>query len=168
MVKIRAEFPYDEYYLYKVFHHNEQRYYAVLVSIYNSNIRTTISYARYLMSVKEKRILSSNEEVDHIDDNKLNDDINNLQILSPEENRLKESKQYIRHKVILKCPNCEKIFIKSRNQTHLIKGGKYTACSRECAGKFQHFANSDINKYNKGIKENILKEVIFKSDLLSG
>lgn len=42
-----------------------------------------ISYSRYLMCVKEGRILSKNEEVDHIDNNKTNDDPSNLQIITP-------------------------------------------------------------------------------------
>lgn len=58
-----------------------------MVCLFNSPTdRTTIAYARYLMSVKLGRILNDDETVDHIDNNKLNDDINNLQILSREDN----------------------------------------------------------------------------------
>ena len=59
MTKI-AEYPYNDYKIYKVFHNKEKRNYAILVPLDNSNKkRTTISYARYLMSVKEGRILNS-------------------------------------------------------------------------------------------------------------
>lgn len=54
--------------------------------------RTTISYARYLMSVKLGRLLTDHEHVDHIDNDKTNDLIDNLQILTPEENRDKYTK----------------------------------------------------------------------------
>ena len=60
------------------------------VVLFNSQIdRSTVSYARYLMSVKLGRFLTDQEEVDHIDNNKTNDDPNNLQILTPEQNREK-------------------------------------------------------------------------------
>lgn len=57
--------------------------------------RTTISYARYLMCVKLGYILSSEYEVDHIDDDKTNDSIGNLQVLTKKENlqKFKESQK---------------------------------------------------------------------------
>lgn len=61
-----------------------------MVCLFNSKKeRTTISYARYLMSVKLNRFLDRNEEVDHIDNDKTNDSIENLQILSSKENKEK-------------------------------------------------------------------------------
>lgn len=48
--------------------------------------RTTISLARYKMSVKLGRLLADDEQVDHIDNDKTNDSIDNLQLLSPAEN----------------------------------------------------------------------------------
>lgn len=60
------------------------------VILFNSDKdRSTTSYARYLMSVKLKRFLTSDEQVDHIDNDKTNDDINNLQVLSVKENQQK-------------------------------------------------------------------------------
>ena len=52
-------------------------------------IRKTTAYARYLMSVKLGRYLTADEEVDHIDEHKTNDTIDNLQILSGTANKLK-------------------------------------------------------------------------------
>lgn len=61
-----------------------------IVCLFNSNKdRTTIAYARYLMSVKLGRLLEATEEVDHIDNDKSNDSIENLQLLSGAENRQK-------------------------------------------------------------------------------
>ena len=63
------------------------------VILYNSNNdRSTVSYARYLMSVYLGRFLDKDEEVDHIDNDKTNDSFNNLQILSKIENIRKSSK----------------------------------------------------------------------------
>ena len=51
--------------------------------------RSTISLAKYRMSVKLGRMLLDDEQVDHIDNDKTNDSIENLQLLSPEDNRQK-------------------------------------------------------------------------------
>lgn len=48
--------------------------------------RTTIAYARYLMSVKLGRYLAKEETVDHIDNDKTNDSTDNLQLLSSLQN----------------------------------------------------------------------------------
>lgn len=164
MKRIIADYPYNEYYLYIVFHKKEGRRYANLIPIDKTSElkRTTISYARYLMSVKEKRILNKDEHIDHKDDNKLNDDINNLQILSLKENNIKKSKQIGRKMVILKCPYCNNVFEKEKRKTHLIKGGIYTGCSRKCSTTFgsllQHHSN-DIKLLN-ALKNNVIKEYI--------
>lgn len=66
------------------------------VILFNTQFdRSTVSYARYLMAVKLGRFLTDQEEVDHIDDNRTNDDINNLQILTPKQNREKREKHYL-------------------------------------------------------------------------
>lgn len=61
----------------------------------NKEDRTTISYARYLMCVKLGYILSSDYEVDHKDNDKTNDDVNNLQVLTWQENKEKEELRYL-------------------------------------------------------------------------
>ena len=60
-----------------------------LILFNNSKNRSSTQYARYLLSVKLGRYLANTETVDHIDGNKQNDDINNLQILSHKENTCK-------------------------------------------------------------------------------
>lgn len=164
MKRVQAQYPYDNYYLYIVFHKKEGRRYANLIPISKSLglKRITISYARYLMSVHEKRILNSDEHVDHKDNNKLHDDISNLQILTLKENNTKEAKRRGRKIVVLKCPYCNTIFERPKRQTHLQKGGKYTGCSRKCSTTFgallQHNPN-DIKLLN-AIHNNIIKEYI--------
>ena len=164
MKRIIAEYPYNEYYLYIVFHKKEGRRYANLIPIDKASglKRKTISYARYLMSVKEKRILNKNEHVDHRDNNKMHDDINNLQILSLKENNVKEIKRKGIKMVVLKCPYCSNVFEKPKRQTHLQKGGTYTGCSRKCSTTFgallQH--NSHDIKLLKALQDNVIKEYI--------
>lgn len=92
-----------------------------------------MTYARYLMCLKEGRWLEEHEHVDHVDDNKHNDVIENLQILTLAENNKKSAKG--RAMVTLICPGCSEPFVRERRQTHLVKGGNPTSCSRSCAAK---------------------------------
>lgn len=129
--------PYADYKVYGPYIHAGQgRYYVYLV---NPKHRTSTSYARYLMSIHLGRLLTREEEVDHIDNNKQNDSIDNLQIVTKQYNRAKNRKPTL---VKLVCPNCLIEFIRPRNQTHLVKGGKIpTCCSRSCSSKYQHVFN---------------------------
>lgn len=103
----------------------ERRRVAMLVSVADYRVRKTTSYARYLMEVKLGRLLTSDEEVDHIDDDSFNDDINNLQILTPLANKVKTRKH-----TEFKCPVCAKIFRPKRPQ----RLHKPPCCSRTCGG----------------------------------
>lgn len=106
-----------------------------MVCLYNSQSdRTTISYARYLMSIKLDRYLSIDEHVDHIDEDKTNDNIDNLQILSPKENHnksLKTGETFIG----FICPVCKIDFKLSKRQSHKIN----PCCSRKCGGIKSHW-----------------------------
>lgn len=162
MNKTIAEYPFDKYYLYKVFHKKEQRQYAVLYPINKDDglKRTTLSYARYLMSVKEKRFLNEDEEIDHIDNDKTNDDINNLQIITPLKNKLKQATIVGSEWVVLKCPNCNKIFERKKKNTHLTKGhGKSTSCCRKCASIFgaKLYWNPNDESLLNALHNNVIK-----------
>lgn len=161
MKRTRAEYPYDNYYLYVVFHKGEGRNYANLIPMDKSGElkRKTISYARYLMSVKEKRVLDKNEHVDHKDNDKTNDDIDNLQIMTLSENTKKAAKLHGRKYVKLRCPNCGQIFERRKGNTYLQKkDSNYTACSRACSSSFgaklQHYPN------DKTLQEALCKNFI--------
>lgn len=71
------------------------------VILYNSKEdRSSTQYARYLMAVKLGRYLTKDETVDHIDEDKTNDDINNLQIISLHDNiakHIRAHKESIKH-----------------------------------------------------------------------
>lgn len=106
-----------------------------MVCLYNNHKdRTTISYARYLVSVKEKRFLNEDEHVDHIDNNKTNDDIQNLQILTPLENHNKTFKTG-ETLIDFICPVCNKNFSLTKRQSHKIN----PTCSKKCGGIKSHW-----------------------------
>ena len=142
----QAEYPYEKYSLYIVFHKGEGRMYAQLVNPKNRGDRTTISYARYLMSVKEKRILNDWEHVDHKNDIKIDDRIENLQILTQEEN----SKKYIQDNNIkksmveIRCGNCGLVFLRELRSVN--NNYKVHFCSRKCNGQYYSKKTNNLNK----------------------
>lgn len=108
----------------------------------NSTDRTTTAYSRYLMSVKERRFLSKDEEVDHIDCDESNDTLENLQILSIEEHRFKTSMENSgRTYVKLVCPNCLQHFMKEKRQ---VKEGVNSKCSKSCNGQYSRKLQTDL------------------------
>jgi len=127
-VKIKIQYPFINYKAAYLVINKEPRRNVILVK--EDNTKTTMSYARYLMSIHLGRFLTKEEHVDHIDNNKMNDCIENYQILSQLENNRKSSKgrKYIK----MRCPNCGKIFDIRYNQSHIQKKGKFSSCSRTC------------------------------------
>lgn len=115
-----------------------------IVDLYlNDTTRTTISYARYLMGVKLGYEVPDHLEVDHIDDDKTNDDINNLQLLTQEENKLKEQYRYIMFEQVrygFYCAYCTNSFIltEAEVKARLAQGRVYAFCSRSCSAKFHN------------------------------
>ena len=71
----------------------DERKMVVLVA--NDGSKHCTSFARYLMATKLCRYLEKDEEVDHINNNKTDDRISNLQILTKSENMQKEHKRYL-------------------------------------------------------------------------
>ena len=64
------------------------------LSLYNSHEdRSSTQYARYLISVHIGRFLEPSEHVDHIDNDKKNDDMSNLQVLTLAENNIKNTQE---------------------------------------------------------------------------
>ena len=135
--KIQLEYPYNERWKsgYVVTNKENRR---TLILVNSEQDRSSTQYARYLIAVKIGRFLSNEETVDHIDNDKTNDNIENLQILSIAENCRKSSKL---PDVKLICPICGKVFYKTQSQ---LRGKKdrakegNIACSRTCGGKLSH------------------------------
>lgn len=90
-MQLTLEGPYKELYrLAYLISSNEGRCSVVL---YNSETdRTTISYAKYRMTVILNKFIPEGMEVDHKDDNYCNDSDSNLQLLTKAENVAKQNK----------------------------------------------------------------------------
>ena len=127
------EYPWEGCKGYIVFHKKEQR--NMLIVIRGDGTRTTTPYARYLMSVKVGRLLTKDEQVDHIDEDKTNDDIDNLQILSNYDNVQKHFDIKNKRSVMIEltCPVCNTTFKRSPQRVNFkLKQGKKPTCSRTC------------------------------------
>lgn len=105
---------------------------------YTDGSQSSMNYSRYLMEQKLGRKLKSSEHVDHIDEDKTNDDINNLQILTKKRNVTKSNlaqprngrkgwDEYL-------CPNCGELFWRrvAIVDAALKRGCKGPHCSRSC------------------------------------
>lgn len=103
--------------------------------------RKSKSYHTYLMEKKLNRLLDWRiEEVDHIDRNPANNDLNNLQILTPSQHHSKDGYKVIRIELI--CPNCQQKFTRRQSDIDSYmknhnKTGKM-CCSKECNGEQNH------------------------------
>ena len=112
--------------------------------VYNKSTKKVMSYPKYLMEQKLKRKLLPEEQVHHIDNNPLNNDMSNLEIqLLGEHQKHHMPPKYHDKKVI--CTQCGQEFIitakqqrtrtcnqSRKNKTH---SDKYF-CSKHCVGLY--------------------------------
>lgn len=95
---------------------------------------TSMSYAKYLYTSYYKIDIANGDQVDHINGNRMDDRIENLQIIS---RKLNINKSHSKKTFVeLKCPVCGKLFLfEKRNlSTH-----KNPCCSRKCGGIKSHW-----------------------------
>lgn len=118
----------DKYKYAYVVTNKEPRRVCVLVD-FDGN-KTSMSYAKYLYTSYYKTEIPNGYQIDHINNNKLDDRIENLQMLSTYENIIKSHKK--KELVELECPICHKKFLykKGNLSTHFNP-----CCSRQCGGK---------------------------------
>lgn len=137
-MKINLEYPYNEIWDKGYIVTNPENRKTLI--LYNSkNDRSSTQYARYLLAVKLGRFLKEDETVDHLDGDKTNNSIDNLQVLSLADNNRKSFKK---PDVIMKCPICGKTFTRTRSQLRgrLKKAlANEVCCSRACVyAKLRH------------------------------
>lgn len=119
------------------------------VDLFNSNNdRTTISYARYLYGIKLGYEVPSHLEVDHRDNDKTNDLIGNLQLLTQEQNRLKQEwyyAEYVQEWYGFECAWCQTNFllVKAEVKKRIYCGGEYAFCCRSCSASY-HAYNGNL------------------------
>lgn len=123
-----SENPYGKgfYSGYLVFNKKEGRRYVILFKDNLGHASTSVSYARFLLAGKIGRKLENDEQADHIDNDKTNDTLDNLQLLSKKENiqkyiAIRESKKKKDHgtrAMVRSGCKCEKCKAKRREYNH--------------------------------------------------
>jgi hypothetical protein len=109
--------------------------YAIVRDHPNKTKNNYVLLHRIVMENLLGRILNTNEVVHHKNENKKDNRGENLELLSKTEHAALHATVGNRM-LTLCCPNCGIIFERRRNQTHLIKRGSFTSCSRRCRGQF--------------------------------
>ena len=142
------EYPYDSKWKYGyIVTNGENRKHVCLYG--DDSARSTTSYARYLVSTALGRFLESWEQVDHIDHDKTNDVLENLQILTVAENNRKDAARKGRLVAEIKCPQCHTIFVRRKGITQAVdcNKGKVTCCSHKCRSEFLTEGYSKEKRY---------------------
>lgn len=137
--KIVLEYPYNQ--IWKSGYLNTNSEGRKTLTLYNSPTdRSSCQYARYLLAVHLKRFLTDDEEVDHINNDKTDDSIKNLQLLSKKENRDKTNHSKGIAMIEFECPICNVIFSKEKRSTY---NKNIITCSRKCGGKASHLIHME-------------------------
>lgn len=110
-----------------------------VVHVMSDGSKKTQSYPRYLMEKQLGRKIRKNENVDHINHDKTDNAISNLQVITFKKNYEKEMARPERMAkwVEFNCPVCGTKSKKRKNNVdaNLKKGKSGPYCSRHCAGK---------------------------------
>ena len=94
----------------------------------------SMSYAKYLYTSHFKTEIAKGDEIDHINGNKMDDRIENLQIISGTYNRQKDHK--IKEMILLKCPVCNQEFLYEKRN---LKSHPNPCCIRKCGSIKSHW-----------------------------
>lgn len=110
------------------------------VVFYSDGTRGSKSYSKWLLEQKIGRAMESWETADHIDEDKTNDDLENLQVLSLSDNVKKHHSLNPTEMYYFFCPCCgngaSKPLRNVKGNWKKGKGGPY--CSRSCSGKHKY------------------------------
>lgn len=121
--------------VYGPYERKDRRKHVIIV--HDDGRKQTKSYPKYLLEQHIGRELLLNETADHIDNDKTNNDITNLQILTRKDNSKKAMNLRPRKVYKFVCPCCGNAAEKYLNQVlaNWKKGKAGPYCSRRCAGK---------------------------------
>jgi hypothetical protein len=125
---------YQNHIIYGPYTNNENRRFVVIIDNITKS-RKTLAYAKYLMELHLNRYLTKDETVDHIDRDKTNDVIENLQIIDKSTHTKLDIKRV--KKIIQTCITCGIELVRSpRDVRGNAKKGKAGPFCRSCSGKY--------------------------------
>lgn len=111
--------------------------------VYDPETKKVRSYPRYLMGQYLGRPLLPEEDVHHIDENPLNNDISNLEVIMHGEHQRRHSQKYFDKEMT--CPICGKEFVWTSQQQQKHAGNVkrqsrrdtgLVFCSKRCSGTY--------------------------------
>ena len=111
---------------------NEPRRVATLRKL--DGTMTSMSYAKYLYTSHYHCDVDKTDNIDHINGNKMDDRIENLQVISGKYNRQKDHK--LKEMLMLTCPVCGKEFLFEKRN---LSSHPNPCCSRRCGGIKSHW-----------------------------
>jgi hypothetical protein len=140
--------------------------YAVIKEHPNATKHGYVLEHRIVVENHLGRILDPNEVVHHINSNKKDNRLENLELMTNEQHAKEHALKQGRKFVILRCPNCGERFTKPKNQSFLQKKSKYTCCSRRCRGQFSRKIQLQgiTTEVEQAISGNLIAETIRFAD----
>lgn len=144
-----AKHPYLGYKLYKVWHKNEKRWFAVLFK--SKADRTTVAYAKYLLEVREGKRLGKAIVAHHKDEVKINDVDTNIKKMKRGKHNAHHSTKDYQWRVDGLCAyhKCRKKISKHWRGVLPRKAKKYFYCDKECLHKAMK--NLSIRQDSEGV-----------------
>jgi len=135
-------------------------YYAVVPEHPNRTKNNYVLAHRIVMENHLGRVLNANEIVHHINEDKKDNRVENLQLMTASEHASLHQNEKGKTMLELKCPNCKKVFYREKRQTHIVKKSRFTCCSSQCRGKFSTLIQyqGTTHQVESAISENILRE----------
>lgn len=123
-MKIDLQYPYSEDWRMGYLVTNPEGRRTVI--LFNSQeSRSSTQYARYLCAVRLGRYLSESETADHIDGDKTNDSMENLQVITLSENIRKSSKRSVKeHGTLSMYRYCKCDLCKQAKKDYMAKYNK--------------------------------------------
>lgn len=121
----------------------------------------SMTYARYLYCVSIGTEPHKGYEVDHIDGDRTNDVLTNLQLLVQKDNLTKQRKDPLFNSAIMfnmQCPSCKTWFLRRYPKTHMYLGHKASYCSKPCADEFSHKELAHPQEYYEVPKEKFIPQ----------
>lgn len=134
--------------------------YAVVPEHPKSNTFGYVLEHRVVVENHLGRLLHTNEVVHHINGNKKDNCIENLEVHDRREHTRSHSLLQGKSMINLMCPSCGVTFTREKRQTHLSKPYSWTACSKSCRGKFSRKIQLQglTEEVQNAISVNILSE----------
>lgn len=131
--------------------------YAIVRGHPNATKNGYVLHHRVIMENHLNRLLNSDEIIHHKNGDKRDNNLSNLEVMNNKEHCRLHGLEQGRNWVTLRCPMCLTVFDRERRMSHLVKKGKATFCSRQCAGKFWTTIGK-THEVDSAISVNIVRE----------